>query len=300
MAAGRRRPLDTADCYARFTALGFGYGPVFQGLRAAWRAGDVVYAEWPCPMPPGTPRPTSVCTPHSWTQPCTPPSSPTTETRATGTPVLLGGRHPPRHGRHRTARPADPDGRRRAVRGPRRRRHHRPARRRHRQPRVPPRVRRPVDRRHGPRPGRPVHPGLDAGGRGRRRPGDARRPRHSDALRAPAAVALIGTGDAGLATDLTAAGIRTTTHPDLAALAADDTQVPSTVLVPSPQPQSRPEASPRRKPPPVPQREPEPLPGRGRPRPDRRRSRPRPGMARTRTLRRLPPGVRHDRRGGRR
>ncbi|MEU5307058.1 acyltransferase domain-containing protein, partial [Streptomyces noursei] len=38
-------PLATDDCYARFTTLGFAYGPVFQGLRAAWRAGDVLYAE---------------------------------------------------------------------------------------------------------------------------------------------------------------------------------------------------------------------------------------------------------------
>ncbi|WP_237693540.1 SDR family NAD(P)-dependent oxidoreductase, partial [Streptomyces sp. SID2888] len=37
--------LDTEGCYERFTALGFGYGPVFQGLKAAWRTGDVLYAE---------------------------------------------------------------------------------------------------------------------------------------------------------------------------------------------------------------------------------------------------------------
>ncbi|MFJ4735976.1 SDR family NAD(P)-dependent oxidoreductase, partial [Streptomyces sp. NPDC088770] len=37
--------LDTDGCYDRFTALGFGYGPVFQGLKAAWRTGDVLYAE---------------------------------------------------------------------------------------------------------------------------------------------------------------------------------------------------------------------------------------------------------------
>ncbi|MER7988807.1 SDR family NAD(P)-dependent oxidoreductase, partial [Streptomyces noursei] len=38
-------PLTTDDCYAHFAALGFGYGPVFQGLRAAWRAGAVLYAD---------------------------------------------------------------------------------------------------------------------------------------------------------------------------------------------------------------------------------------------------------------
>nr|BAW35636.1 modular polyketide synthase [Streptomyces blastmyceticus] len=33
------------DFYAAFAALGLGYGPVFQGLRAAWRRGDEVFAE---------------------------------------------------------------------------------------------------------------------------------------------------------------------------------------------------------------------------------------------------------------
>ncbi|AGL16407.1 beta-ketoacyl synthase [Actinoplanes sp. N902-109] len=31
--------------YERMAAAGFGYGPAFRGLRAAWRAGDTVYAE---------------------------------------------------------------------------------------------------------------------------------------------------------------------------------------------------------------------------------------------------------------
>nr|WP_263406821.1 type I polyketide synthase [Streptomyces kanamyceticus] len=38
-------PLDTADFYERLADLGYGYGPVFQGLRAVWRAGDDLYAE---------------------------------------------------------------------------------------------------------------------------------------------------------------------------------------------------------------------------------------------------------------
>ena len=33
-------PLDVEDCYERFVDLGFDYGPVFQGLRAAWRGSD--------------------------------------------------------------------------------------------------------------------------------------------------------------------------------------------------------------------------------------------------------------------
>ncbi|RKT66837.1 type I polyketide synthase, partial [Saccharothrix variisporea] len=38
-------PLDVTDLYDTFAALGFDYGPVFQGVTAAWRAGDDVYAE---------------------------------------------------------------------------------------------------------------------------------------------------------------------------------------------------------------------------------------------------------------
>ncbi|MET9757335.1 SDR family NAD(P)-dependent oxidoreductase, partial [Streptomyces syringium] len=38
-------PLDTAGCYERFAEVGFAYGPVFRGLRAAWRRGDEVFAE---------------------------------------------------------------------------------------------------------------------------------------------------------------------------------------------------------------------------------------------------------------
>ncbi|MFE7564912.1 SDR family NAD(P)-dependent oxidoreductase, partial [Kitasatospora sp. NPDC057500] len=36
-------PVDTL--YEEFARAGFGYGPVFQGLRAAWRVGEDVYAE---------------------------------------------------------------------------------------------------------------------------------------------------------------------------------------------------------------------------------------------------------------
>ncbi|MEU5274519.1 type I polyketide synthase [Streptomyces hygroscopicus] len=37
--------LDVADLYERFAAGGFTYGPAFQGLAAAWRRGDEVFAE---------------------------------------------------------------------------------------------------------------------------------------------------------------------------------------------------------------------------------------------------------------
>ncbi|NIY70588.1 Type I modular polyketide synthase [Streptomyces malaysiensis] len=38
-------PVDVEGFYGRIAAGGFGYGPSFQGLRAAWRSGDDVFAE---------------------------------------------------------------------------------------------------------------------------------------------------------------------------------------------------------------------------------------------------------------
>ncbi|MFI1019124.1 type I polyketide synthase [Streptomyces sp. NPDC020965] len=38
-------PIPLDDFYPRLDRLGFGYGPLFQGLHAAWRSGDEVYAE---------------------------------------------------------------------------------------------------------------------------------------------------------------------------------------------------------------------------------------------------------------
>ncbi|HEU5471212.1 MAG TPA: SDR family NAD(P)-dependent oxidoreductase [Actinophytocola sp.] len=37
--------IDLADAYPRLSEQGYGYGPVFQGLRQAWRFGEDVYAE---------------------------------------------------------------------------------------------------------------------------------------------------------------------------------------------------------------------------------------------------------------
>ncbi|MEU2850060.1 acyltransferase domain-containing protein, partial [Streptomyces sp. NPDC007049] len=37
--------LEAAGCYERFAELGFAYGPVFQGLRAAWRRDGEIFAE---------------------------------------------------------------------------------------------------------------------------------------------------------------------------------------------------------------------------------------------------------------
>ncbi|KAB8159587.1 SDR family NAD(P)-dependent oxidoreductase, partial [Streptomyces sp. 3MP-14] len=38
-------PLDVTDLYGGLADAGFGYGPAFQGLTAAWRDGDDLYAE---------------------------------------------------------------------------------------------------------------------------------------------------------------------------------------------------------------------------------------------------------------
>ncbi|MGW1958624.1 type I polyketide synthase, partial [Streptomyces sp. NPDC001920] len=43
------RPVDVTDFYERLTDRGYTYGPLFQGLDAAWRHGETLYAEvaWP-------------------------------------------------------------------------------------------------------------------------------------------------------------------------------------------------------------------------------------------------------------
>ena len=37
--------VNVADAYEALLSRGYGYGPVFQGLKAAWRRGDEVFAE---------------------------------------------------------------------------------------------------------------------------------------------------------------------------------------------------------------------------------------------------------------
>ncbi|WP_285681205.1 type I polyketide synthase, partial [Kitasatospora phosalacinea] len=44
-------PVGTADLYPRLAARGYGYGPAFQGLRAAWRLGERRFAEVRLPAP---------------------------------------------------------------------------------------------------------------------------------------------------------------------------------------------------------------------------------------------------------
>ncbi|MFF8729242.1 SDR family NAD(P)-dependent oxidoreductase [Streptomyces sp. NPDC015171] len=43
-------PLPVEDAYTRLAALGYDYGPAFQGLRAAWRRGDETFAEVELPV----------------------------------------------------------------------------------------------------------------------------------------------------------------------------------------------------------------------------------------------------------
>ncbi|MFC9887564.1 SDR family NAD(P)-dependent oxidoreductase [Streptomyces pilosus] len=45
-------PLDVTDAYTLLDDRGYAYGPAFQGLRAAWRDGDEIYAE--VALEPGT------------------------------------------------------------------------------------------------------------------------------------------------------------------------------------------------------------------------------------------------------
>ncbi|MFF0078092.1 type I polyketide synthase, partial [Streptomyces sp. NPDC005494] len=47
-------PIPVEGAYGRLVARGYGYGPVFQGLKAAWRDGDDVYAEVALPEGAGT------------------------------------------------------------------------------------------------------------------------------------------------------------------------------------------------------------------------------------------------------
>ncbi|HEY7146006.1 MAG TPA: type I polyketide synthase, partial [Streptosporangiaceae bacterium] len=44
-------PVEIASAYPRLAQLGYEYGPAFQGLRSAWRAGGDIYAE--LALPPG-------------------------------------------------------------------------------------------------------------------------------------------------------------------------------------------------------------------------------------------------------
>ncbi|MFF1280474.1 SDR family NAD(P)-dependent oxidoreductase [Streptomyces sp. NPDC058299] len=43
-------PVPTEDAYDRLAALGYDYGPAFQGLRAVWRRGDETFAEVELPV----------------------------------------------------------------------------------------------------------------------------------------------------------------------------------------------------------------------------------------------------------
>ncbi|MGH3381298.1 MAG: beta-ketoacyl synthase N-terminal-like domain-containing protein, partial [Actinoallomurus sp.] len=49
------RPIDIGGCYERAAAAGYGYGPAFQGVRAAWRDGRDLLAEVVLPEAAGEP-----------------------------------------------------------------------------------------------------------------------------------------------------------------------------------------------------------------------------------------------------
>src|SRR5262249_16457190 len=53
-------PVDLTDTYQRLAEHGYGYGPFFQGLHAAWQHNDTIYARVSLPPPPppaATPTP---------------------------------------------------------------------------------------------------------------------------------------------------------------------------------------------------------------------------------------------------
>jgi acyl transferase domain-containing protein len=56
--------IDAQQVYLTLGSLGFGYGPAFQGVRAAWSRGEEVWRS--IPALPRTP-PASGCTPRCWT-----------------------------------------------------------------------------------------------------------------------------------------------------------------------------------------------------------------------------------------
>ncbi|MFI0899301.1 SDR family NAD(P)-dependent oxidoreductase [Streptomyces sp. NPDC020983] len=47
------QPVPGAEVYERLAGLGYGYGPVFRGLREMWRVGEELFAEVRLPVEPG-------------------------------------------------------------------------------------------------------------------------------------------------------------------------------------------------------------------------------------------------------
>ena len=62
-------PVATDGVYAALAERGYGYGPIFQGLRAAWDAATTCTPRWPCPSP--RPPAGSACTRPCSTPRCT-------------------------------------------------------------------------------------------------------------------------------------------------------------------------------------------------------------------------------------
>ncbi|MCZ0976102.1 polyketide synthase dehydratase domain-containing protein, partial [Streptomyces albulus] len=208
-------PSTSPALYARLADLGFAYGPAFQGLRAAWRRGTEVYAEVALPDDAGT-DPTDFGL-HPALLDAAQHAAAYVDLGALsrgGLPFAWQARLARR--RRRPHRPRQDRPGRRRHRHHRRLRHHRrhravrgrpglprgphpnPRRHRHRPPRLP--LPRRVDPAHHPTHHRPDH---------------RRRPRR---------------GPDTLAVPLRAAGLHTTTHPDLSTLATADAPVPDLVV----------------------------------------------------------------------
>ena len=64
-------PVEVEGLYERLAGLGFDYGPAFQGLGAAWRYGEEIYAEVALAEEPGRGRALSASTRRCSTPPCT-------------------------------------------------------------------------------------------------------------------------------------------------------------------------------------------------------------------------------------
>ena len=74
VAAGRRRAGRPRRLLRGARRAGLGYGPAFQGLRAAWRRGDEVFAEVALPEDGRGDAGGSACTRRCSTRRCTPPA----------------------------------------------------------------------------------------------------------------------------------------------------------------------------------------------------------------------------------
>ncbi len=66
-------PVDLTGLYEQAAVGGLAYGPAFQGLRAAWRRGQEIFAEAALPGQGTAAGFRSPCTPRCWMPACTRP-----------------------------------------------------------------------------------------------------------------------------------------------------------------------------------------------------------------------------------